>query len=449
VDRVFTLRGIGTVVTGTTTGGIFRRGEEVVVQSSGAHGKIRSVQNHNREVEFSPPGTRTALNIPDVKGAPIQRGDVITRPEFGEAVKEIDARLEKSERLINTKVPAARPLKDGTRVRIHLGSADVAAHVILNQSSLQAGEKTIARIRFEAPVFAFTGDRFIVRDWSEQATLAGGIVLDADPPPESLKSASRLEFLDARAAAPDDLSVLVLSEIRRFRAVRENKVLAKSRFHAAEIIDALTALERTGKILRARGWAIDHAYWDQLLRTAASRVDAEHRAHPNRPGISSVDFKTPIVQELPSDDLLPVFLEHFGRTGFTISSNLVRRSNHLPSLPPKLQSAGQTVRSALSTKRFDPPSRKEVAPDASTQEALRFLLETGEAILLSEEVVLLADAIQQAAEIVRSFLRQHRAATASELRQALGTSRRVIIPLLEYFDRQGITRRDGDKRIPA
>ena len=112
-------------------------------------------------------------------------------------------------------------------------------------SSLQAGEKTIARIRFEQPVFAFTGDRFIVRDWSEQATLAGGIVLNADPPAESLKSASRLEFLEARAAAPDDLSVLLRSEIERFRAVWESNVLARSRFQAAEIIHTLTALKRT------------------------------------------------------------------------------------------------------------------------------------------------------------------------------------------------------------
>ena len=136
VDRAFTLRGIGTVVTGTTTGGGFRRGDEIIVQPSGARGKIRTMHNHNREVEFCPPGTRTALNIPDVKGAPLKRGDVITRPDLGAAVKEIDARLEKSARLINAKVPAARPLKDGTRVRMHLGSADVAAYVILDNSPL-------------------------------------------------------------------------------------------------------------------------------------------------------------------------------------------------------------------------------------------------------------------------------------------------------------------------
>jgi selenocysteine-specific elongation factor len=137
------------------------------------------------------------------------------------------------------------------------------------------------------------------------------------------------------------------------------------------------------------------------------------------------------------------------RAGFTISGNVVRRTDHRLALPPKLESAGAKVRAALFAKQFDPPSRKEISPDASTQEALRFLMDAGEAILLSQDVVMLADATMQAAEIVRSFLRNQTAATASELRQALGTSRRVIIPLLEYFDRQGITRRDGDKRVLA
>ena len=449
VDRVFTLRGIGTVVTGTTTGGSFKRGYEVVVQPSGARGKIRNVQNHNREVEFSPPGTRTALNIPDVKGAPIQRGDVITPPDFGEAVKEIDACLEKSARLMNAKSPAARPLKDGTRVRIHLGSDDVAAHVILDHSPLEPGEKTIARIRFEEPVFAFTGDRFIVRDWSEQATLAGGIVLDAEPAPDNLKSAVRGEFLESRAQSPDDLSLLLLSELRRFGAVRENTMLVKSRFAGAEIIETLTSLEKAGKILRSQGWAIAIDFWNGLMSAAASQVDAEHRAHPNRPGMSLVELKSSIIQKLPSDELFPLFLEHFGRTGFVISANLVRRSNHRLALPLKLEAAGAKVRAALSVKQFDPPSRKEIAPDASTQEALRFLIDSGEAILLSEEVVMLADSTHQAAEKIGALLHKQGAATASELRQALGTSRRVIIPLLEHFDRQGITRREGDKRVLA
>ena len=297
-------------------------------------------------------------------------------------------------------------------------------------------------------MFAFTGDRFIVRDWSEQATLAGGIVLDADPAPENLKNPVRLQFLSACVEKADDLCALLLSEISRFGAAQENKLLVKSRFSEGEVVTTLTSLEQAGKILRSRGWAIDYAFWNHLQRKAADRIDAEHLAHPNRPGLSLVDLKRSILPELPSDDLWPVFVNATG-PAFIVSANLIRRSDHRLALPSRLEAAGAKARAALSAKQFDPPSRKEIAPDPTTQEALRFLLETGEAILLSEEIVMLADATNHAAEIVRSFLRKQNAASASELRQALGTSRRVIIPLLEHFDREGITRRQGDSRVLA
>jgi selenocysteine-specific elongation factor len=124
----------------------------------------------------------------------------------------------------------------------------------------------------------------------------------------------------------------------------------------------------------------------------------------------------------------------------------IRRAAHQPALSPHLQAAGAKVRAALSAKPIDPPSRKDLAADAASQQALRFLLQTGEAIDLGEDVVLLADNYSRAIETIRQFLSERGSATAGELRQALGTSRRIVIPLLERLDKEGITRREGDKR---
>src|SRR5205814_8697183 len=124
VSRVFTLRGIGTVVTGTLTGGTLHRGQPVIVQPSGKTTRIRGVQNHNRDVDESGPGTRTALNLPDVDADTVQRGDVVTLAELGAASNTLDVLLEKSGRLAGMKTGAARPLKDGARVRVPLGSAN-------------------------------------------------------------------------------------------------------------------------------------------------------------------------------------------------------------------------------------------------------------------------------------------------------------------------------------
>ena len=450
VDRVFMLRGIGTVVTGTLTGGDFHRGQSIVVQPGGATARVRSLQNHNHEVETSGPGTRTALNLPDAKSPAgergIQRGEIVTLPELGEAGKIADVLLEKSERLIGFKTPAARPLKDGTRVRVHLGSGDVAAHVIvLGQRALEPGGKTLAQLRFEEPVFAFAGDRFIVRDWSEQATLAGGIVLDPDPPRE--KSDSRTDLLTARANAPSDPAVFALTEVQRFRALPSSRVLVKSRFSADEISGALRTLAAEKRLLLESAWTINASWWKEIRDRSAQAIDAAHKAHPDLPGLRLQDLKAAIEKELPIPELFELLVRDLTRDGFSQSRMTIKRVSHQLRLPPQLQTAGAKVRQALSAKPFDPPSRKEVAPDNSSQQALRFLVETGEAIDLGQDVVLLSDSFQRAAERVKDFLRTRGSATASEIRQALGTSRRVLIPLLERFDKDGLTRREGDKRV--
>jgi len=450
IDRVFMLRGIGTVVTGTLTGGDFHRGQSVVIQPTAATARVRSLQNHNHEVETSGPATRTALNLPDAKSPAddrgIQRGEIVTLSEFGDAGKIADVLLEKSDRLAQSKAPAGRPLKDGTRVRIHLGSGDVAAHVILiGQRTLEAGGRTLAQLRFEEPVFAFAGDRFIVRDWSEQATLAGGIVLDPDPPRE--KSDSRKDLLTARADAPSDPVVFALTEVQRFRALPAKRVLVKSRFSADEIAAALRTLASEKRLHLEGAWAIDAAWWKEIRDRSAQAIDAAHKAHPDLPGLRVQDLKAPIEKELPIPELFDLLVRDLVRDGFSQSGMTIKRASHQLRLPPQLQTAGAKVRQALSAKPFDPPSRKEVAPDVSSQQALRYLVETGEAIDLGQDVVLLSDSFQRAAEQVKGFLKTRGSATASEIRQALGTSRRVLIPLLERFDKDGLTRREGDKRV--
>ncbi|MBU6402944.1 MAG: selenocysteine-specific translation elongation factor, partial [Verrucomicrobia bacterium] len=193
VDRVFTLHGIGTVVTGTLTGGSLRRGQAVVIQPSGRSTRVRSVQNHNRDVESSSPGTRTALNLPDVQaemgaghaGAGVRRGEVVTLPGLGGAGDTLDVVLVKSVRLAastpanatssgreGSRSPAQqaarRPLKQGAVVRVHHGSGNFAARVhFLDATALEAGARALAQLRTESPVFVFLGDRFILRDWAE------------------------------------------------------------------------------------------------------------------------------------------------------------------------------------------------------------------------------------------------------------------------------------------
>jgi len=184
--------------------------------------------------------------------------------------------------------------------------------------------------------------------------------------------------------------------------------------------------------------------WLDLRERAARLIDAGHRTHPERRGLELSELRAALNSISPTVfDTLMVDLcrSDFVRTGSTIA-----RRSHRASLPPDLKAAADKVRAALAAKPFDPPSRKDFSEDRHLQQALRFLIEQGEIIELNDEIVLLSDSAEQMRSAISEFISQHGPATASQLRQKIGTSRRIIIPFLEYLDRIGVTQRVGDSR---
>jgi selenocysteine-specific elongation factor len=454
VDRVFTLHGIGTVVTGTLSGGTFRRGQAVVIQPGGRPARLRGLQSHNEDVAASGPGTRTALNLPDAAPrsdthpAGVARGDVITLPELGGASETLDVVLTKSARLYEAKVAAARPLKDGARVRVHHGSGNVAARVLLREAApLMPGQRALAELRCEAPVFAFAGDRLVIRDWAEQATLAGGVVLDPDAGRRQWRSARQGRFLEARAQQPLDVVTLVSSLLARDGVAPRAGLLLKSPFSADDITAAVSRLVAenqaviTGALLAEAGW------WETLRQQAVQAIDYHHRTHPERTGMALNELRAALGDLVRPAGVFEALVADLGRAGFRQAGNALGRASHRPELPPHLQAAGAKVRAALAAKPLEPPGRKELAADALSQQALRFLLEGGEAVEVGPDLVLSSEAYRRATELITTCLRQRGSATVSDLRQVVGSSRRIMVPLLEKLDREGLTRREGDVRV--
>jgi selenocysteine-specific elongation factor len=444
VDRAFTLRGIGTVVTGTLTGGTLRRGQGVVVRPENIRARIRAIQNHNREVEEISPGARTALSLPDVAvargkaGAGVWRGDVVTLSELGGSSTMVDVLVSRSPRL-----PAkTKPIKNGRPIRFHHGSAHFSARVFFSdREELRVTEAAIAQLRFEAPVFVFAGDHFVIRDASEQNTLAGGVVLDPDSMARKFRSASQREFLEKRADAPNDAQVFVATQIARDRVVRRDALLEKSSFSAEEIAESI----KTVNAVERGSFLIEFEWWSEVLRHAADTIDREHKEHPNHPGIAVSRLREAI---LPPE-IIELVLTELCRTGFIRSGETIARETHRLSLPPQLQSAAARIRAALEAEKFDPPSRAELAPDATSQQALRFLRDHGDIVEINGELAIGSAEFVKMRDAIIAFLSERRSAGASELRQLLGTSRRVIIPFLERLDRDGVTRRIGDRRVLA
>jgi selenocysteine-specific elongation factor len=447
IDRAFTLRGIGTVVTGTLSGGSIRRSQDVVVQPGEISARVRSIQNHGRDIEIARPGMRTAINLPDLSIGEngTQRGDLITVPGLGSPHATIDVLLERSSRLKRNS-PAGRPIKNGSSIQVHFGTGRIAAKItLLDKPALGAGQNAIARLRLDSPIVAFVGDRLVLRDSSEQNTIAGGTVLDPDADQANFRSNAQIRFLRARATAPHDIDVCIRSQLQRDGYTESKTLLVKSNVGADEISEALSRLSHNGVL--AGDIVADASYWHDLINTAATLIDQAHKKSPERRGVDVSELRTNL--ETESDKFFDAIISELTRNGFVRFENQIARVSHRPSLPLELLSAAENIRAALSARRFDPPDSKEFSQDRKLQQALRFLIDKGEIVEISKEIVVLREAAEQMQNTIADFLSEKGSATASQLRQKIGTTRRVIIPVLEYLDRAGVTQRIGDERVLA
>jgi selenocysteine-specific elongation factor len=452
IDRAFSLRGVGTVVTGTLIGGGLERGQSVIVQPAGIPAKIRSIQTHNQEVEQASSGMRIALNLPDlalagksaVGPAAIGRGDVVTLAQLGNATQTVDVLIERSSRLGD----GIRPIKDGARVRIHHASANLAARIFfVGRAELLPGHKALAQLRLEAPAFLFAGDRFVIRDWPQTQTLAGGRVLNPAATRAGFRTDRYTRFLNALEQADDDAALSASAWLSETPALSRDSLLVQSGFASSQISEAVAHLANSNAIIAHRYFIADAKWWQELIARAAAAIDQAHKTQPQLPGLALSDLRIALAPRMPAGiDLWPALVAELLQTSFAQNGAFIGRKMHEPALPAHLAVAGAKIRATLRARPMDPPSRKELAPDSVSFAALKFLLQTGEAVDISADVVLHRESYLSVVEKIRSRLKTA-PATVSELKQLLGSSRRVVVPLLEKLDREGITRRQGDLRV--
>ena len=441
VDRVFAVHGAGTVVTGTLTGGRLSRGKAISAQPRNLRTRIRSIQSHNQSLEMALPGTRTALNLPDLRPDEIPRGSVLTTIDSAESGCAIDALVERSDRAF---LPS-RSLKNASVVQVHYASARFPARILLlDRRELLPGKTALARLRFTQPVFVFAGDRFLIRDSSGRQTVAGGVVLNPNAEGTRFRAPGERSFLQARAAGPNDLITLLRTQLQRDKFVHGAALLLQSSFSEEEITNAVNRLAGEKKVFTSGTIVADATWWDALRQRAIDAIDTEHAAHPERAGLDLAQLRAQL--SLENAELENALMADLSQRGFDSVQGAIKRRSHQPALPAVLSEAGRKILVTLNARPFDPPSRKELIVDAAARQALRFLSETGEVVVLNEDVLLSADAFEQMKSRIVQGLRVSGAATVSELRQMLGTTRRIIVPLLERCDREGLTSRQGDRR---
>jgi len=250
--------------------------------------------------------------------------------------------------------------------------------------------------------------------------------------------------LPVSAATPDDLHSLLRTTIARQGFARREDVLSKSQFTADEISQALINLEQNGDIILRQHIAANCEFWRKRRGQAIGLIDEAHNQHSERAGVGLNDLRSALRIQEP--EVFESLLADLCESGFVRKGSGIARTSHRPKLPAQVQAIEKRIREALSKQPFDPPSRKAIESDPQARQVVRFLLENGDVTELALDVVLLRESFERMKSQVAEFISKNGPATVSELRQARRSSRRVMVPFLERLDRDGVTRRVGDKR---
>lgn len=455
VDRAFSPKGTGTVITGTLTGQAINKGDTLVCLPENLNASVRSVQNHNTSLDSSVSGMRTALNLPDLplkqRGKPgVSRGSLLTLPDHLCAVDTLDVKLQRENRSITGQSATKRALKNTETVVLHHGTSRTRARVILlDRSTLELGDQCLAQLRLESPIAACTGDRYVIRDGGQQGTLGGGIILDAAAKPRGFRSESRAQFLTLRAEAPETLRPLILSELSKSPALSAEHPLTNVPFTKAHIKQVVEKLVKEKKVAQRLGWILAPHWWKEITAKAATLIDNWHTNNTDSPSMPIGTWRTQLLAESAPEPLLDAIEKHLLSNGYTKQKDSIANEEHSLELPERLIPFASKILKTFKTGGLTPPPRVEIAPDESSQQALTFLIRSGQVIELDPKALLDSANFQKLRQSVIDYLRTHSRATASELREQSGASRKFIMPLLEDLDAEGVTHRDGDYRTLA
>ena len=426
IDRVFTMSGFGTVVTGTLVDGSLSVGEEMEVVPGGRLVRIRGLQRHNQKVQSVGPSNRVAANLSGIEKSELSRGDVLARRGALHGVRRIDATL-------RALASAAQPVRHGAELLLHTAAVEVACRtIVLDADEIAPGGSGWVQLYLERPIAAAAGDRFVLRAPSPAMTIAGGTFLDVAPRKHARHDSAVRESL-ARRAAGDVLQ----QELRKYPRGVTVQALLKATVAADADVATLDAR-------RLGDWIFSHEAWRSITAHASEELTAYHGAHPLRSGMAREELRSRLGVSPPSFAAVIEGLVQDGR--------VVERNGSLasPGHEVQLDEAGPQadLLRVLGAKPFTPPSLQEAMQQSgASEELVRALAERGDIVRVSDDVAFIKSAFDSAVAMVKEIVGINGSVTVAQLRDRMGASRRPVLALLEYLDAQRVTRRVGDARL--
>lgn len=427
VDRVFTIKGAGTVATGTLTGGCLAVGDEIAVEPGDRRARIRSLQTHRRVEQTACPVSRVATNLVGLERADLERGDVLARPGAWRPASSFDVELRAVRGL-------AKPLTSRGAFKVYVGSAEADSTLRLLQGNrLEPGAKTFARLRTSRPLLLAVGDRVVIREAGRRETVAGGVVLDLDP----AKARGAPERLAARlAATPGQLPAILLRE--------------RGAVPADDVLLLVGAAADPTAIIGA--WAIDPTLRSALDREVVAALEQFHAREPLAAGAPITAVREVIGNALhaasaPTDaGLVDAAIDVTVTSGTTErAGTLLRLASHRVSLGEDDLDMQRLLTEIGGEHEAMPPTIDELGRAGVNRNVIDAAVASGMVVRVSKDLVFMPAFVERAAFLVKAATG---GITVSAFREALGTSRKFALPLLEHFDRTGVSRREGDLRFP-
>ena len=438
VDRSFAMSGFGTVVTGTLVGGALQQGAELAVLPAGRRVRIRGLQQHNRPVDEARPGSRTAVNLSGLDHSEVRRGDVLALPGTLPASRRLDARL--------VVLPGVPPLRHHQQLQMYHETSEVMIELsLLERDELRGGEAGWVQLFTTQPVVALDGDRFILRVPSPAATVAGGVIVDSAPRRHRRRDAVVLADLAARERA-DPATSAVLELGKHSWGLGESELAGRLGVSPARMETMLAPLVEPGAARRLGSRWLTREQWERSLSRVLSSLNAYHEAQPLRRGMPKEELRsrTGIPAELFAELLTALTAELI----VVDQGGEVAAPAHHPALTAEQETAIGAFVAELEGQPFNPPPLPDlVRRYRLTPALLQYVVADGRVVRINDDTAFARSAYDDAVRRIRLHLREHRTLTVAAARDLLGSSRRYVLPLLEWLDAQKITRRVGDDRI--
>ncbi|MBZ5565638.1 MAG: selenocysteine-specific translation elongation factor [Acidobacteriia bacterium] len=449
IDRAFVMKGFGAVVTGTLVAGRIEKEAQVEIFPLGRRLRVRGMEVHNAPAQVALAGQRTALNVVGIEAKEIARGMVLAPPETFEATTRLDARL--------NLLPTARPLKNHSRVHFHCGTAEMLAEVVLLEGKdLKPGQTALAQMRLSEAGLFLPGDRFIIRQFSPVTTMGGGIVLDNQPSKHRVGDARVSEFLGVMEAG--DSKARLEGLLREKGEYPIPSLGARLGWQPAEILRVARMLEvdRRVLLLGQPASVLVHAeHFQGLAKQVVEQLEKFHAANPLVPGLSKEDLRARagangvIPSPLLFNALLLVLTE---QRKVNVQGETVRLAGREVQLTSQEAAAKEQISAAFEKAALAVPSAQEVIAALAidrgrASKLVQILLKENVLTKVTEDLIFHHSALTRLREVLARRKTQNNRINVAAFKELTGLSRKYAIPLLEYLDRERVTRREGDDRI--